>query len=148
MKLYAESRSVRVSGRFLRFSLLGLLIGCGSAVPSPSQIVHRADDFVEVPYPPPAALSETVADRPKQDAVWVDGEWIFQGRNYVWRRGGWMALGPGMKYAPWQLVYARDGRLMLAPGTWYASGRRIPRPKPIAQATTPPNEYTSELSRP
>jgi hypothetical protein len=34
----------------------------------------------------------------------------------------------------------------MAPGTWYdAKHQRVRRPEPLLQATTPPNEVTSEL---
>jgi hypothetical protein len=50
------------------------------------------------------------------------------------------------RFAPWQSWYRRDGRLMLASGTWYdAKNQRIRRVQPIVPAQTPPNEVTSEF---
>lgn len=122
-----------------------LSAGCGVAVPTPPVTQHAADDFREVPYPPPAALAETVPSAPDDKAVWVDGEWAFHGRVYVWRRGGWVIMPIGARHAPWRFFYSRDARLLLAPGTWYDErGRRIEAPEPVVPAETPANEFTPE----
>jgi hypothetical protein len=123
-----------------------LLAGCGGGLPAPPRGEHPLAAYVEVPYPPPAALAETVPNKPNGDAVWVDGEWNFHGEGYVWRRGGWVAAPQGSKYAPWQAWYRKDGRLMFARGTWYdAQQQRLRPPKPLTPAETPPNQVTSEF---
>lgn len=124
-----------------------LLTACGSSLPAPSSAEHPLSAFVEVPYPPPAALAETVPARPERPGVvWLDGEWSYHGHAYVWRRGGWVVPPPGSRFAAWQVWYRRDGRLMMAPGTWYDSKQqRVRRPAPIEAASTPPNEVTSEF---
>lgn len=129
--------------RPLSILLLGAA-GCGASLPSPPLTEHPLLAYVEVPYPPPAALAETVPERP-DGAVWVDGEWVFHGQSFVWRRGGWVVPPPASRFAPWRSWYRRDGRLMLASGAWYDEKReRIRRPEPRAPAVTPPNEVTSE----
>jgi hypothetical protein len=126
----------------LAFSLLG----CGSSLPAPQAAQHPLAAYIEVPYPPPAALAETVPERPSQaGAVWIDGEWAYHGQAFVWLRGGWVVPPPRSSFAAWRSWYRRDGRLMMAPGTWYVKEQRVRRPEPIAPATTPPNEVTSEL---
>jgi hypothetical protein len=127
--------------------LMVSLTGCGSTLPTPAPAKHPLAAYREVPYPPPAALAETVPEPPAgSDLVWVDGEWVFHGRGFVWRRGGWVAPPPASRFAPWQAWYRRDGRLMLASGTWYdARNQRLRRPQPVAPAETPPNEVTSEF---
>jgi len=122
------------------------LLGCSSALPSPKTTEHPLAAFVEVPYPPPAALSEMVPERPAASgAVWIDGEWLFHGQGFVWRRGGWVVPPTGGSFAPWRSWYRRDGRLMLAPGSWYdAHHERLRAPHPLLPAFTPPNELTSE----
>jgi hypothetical protein len=122
-----------------------VLLGCGSSLPTPASAQHPLSAYVEVPYPPPAALAETVPERPNPAVVWLDGEWVFHGQAFVWRRGGWVVPPPASRFAAWRSWYRRDGRLMLAPGTWYdAKQQRVRRPEPLVPASTPPNEVTSE----
>jgi hypothetical protein len=129
-------------------SLLLVLVGCGGLLPTPETTQHPLAAYVEVPYPPPAALAETVPPRPaRAGVVWIDGEWIYHGDAYAWRRGGWVVPpAPTSRFAPWRAWYRRDGRLMMARGTWYdVKHQRFRSPPPIASASTPPNEVTSEL---
>jgi len=109
-------------------------------------MAHPRSAFVEVPYPPPAALVEVVPQRPDDgDAVWLDGHWIWRGRYYVWQRGGWMIPPEGASYATWQSVLTKDGRLVFAAGAWYGPDRHlISPPKTISVAGTPPNQITAE----
>jgi hypothetical protein len=127
---------------------LALLVlgGCSSRLPAPEYVRHVREAYVPVPYPPPAGLAETVPPPPERgDAVWIDGEWVFHGRTYVWQRGGWVRPPPGARFAPWRALYRRNGRLLLAPGTWYdGSGNALPRPEVAVPAATPPNEITTE----
>jgi hypothetical protein len=118
---------------------------CGGSLPQPSPATHGADVYREVPYPPPAALAETIPAHPDADAVWIDGEWVFSAGSYTWQRGGWVVPPQEGRFAPWHAYYRADGSLMLAPGTWYdARGRRLPNLEPRLEAYTPPNEFTSE----
>jgi hypothetical protein len=98
-----------------------------------------------VPYPPPAALPETVPDKPDGDVVWLDGEWLFVSSSYVWRRGGWVVAPHAGQFAPWSTRYTKDGRLLLASGAWYdEENRPIHYVEPISAAATPANEFTRE----
>jgi hypothetical protein len=128
------------------FIAIGLL-GCSASLPSPRAAEHPLSAYVEVPYPPPAALSETVPERPaRAGVVWVDGEWVYHGQAFAWRRGGWVVPPTSGRFAPWRSWYRRDGRLMLARGTWYdAKYQRLRSPEPVAPAFTPPNQLTSEF---
>jgi hypothetical protein len=132
---------------FLRFLLPTFLLGCGAALPAPSTAYHPAKAFLPVPYPPPAALAETVPPRPERDSlVWLDGEWVYHGKAYTWRRGGWVVAPTDARYARWATHYRKDGRLELANGTWYdAQLQPLPFVEPIRSASTPANELTSEL---
>lgn len=123
------------------------LLGCGGGLPAPAATQHPLSAYAEVPYPPPAALAETVPERPERDGVvWIDGEWVFHGRSFVWRRGGWVVPPPSGRFASWRSWYRRDGRLMLASGAWYdAKNQRLRPVEPVVPAFTPPNEITSEL---
>jgi hypothetical protein len=129
-----------------RALVLFVAVGCGSQLPAPVTTDHPLGAYADVPYPPPAALAETVPERPERDGVvWIDGEWRPHGDSYAWRRGGWVVPPTNAKFAPWRAWYRRDGRLMMAPGTWYdAKGERLRPPEPIEPAYTPSNELTSE----
>lgn len=123
------------------------LFACGGSLPRPPIGEHPLSAYVEVPYPPPAALAETIPDKPEQaGVVWVDGEWVYHGEGFVWRRGGWVMAPPASQFAAWRTFYRSDGRLMMARGTWYDEARqRFRPPKPVAPAETPPNQVTSEF---
>ena len=134
---------------FCKATITGLFVlcACGSSLPSPALAEHPRAAYEEVPYPAPAALVETVPPQPEIDgAVWVDGEWVFRGKYYVWERGGWFVPPAGARFAPKADRYLPDGRLMRAPSGWYdAQNQAMGAPKPVAPAETPPNEVTSEL---
>ena len=109
-----------------------LLVSCGAQLPVPPTGPHPAGstNYVEVPFPPPAARVEVVPPHPREaNAVWVDGEWSWQGKRWVWLPGGWVAPPAGAYFAPW-LVYRLDsGRLLFAPGAWHATkGEKLPNP--------------------
>jgi hypothetical protein len=126
--------------------LTALLAGCGGSLPYPPKGEHPLAAYAEVPYPPPAALAETVPPRPDDTVVWVDGEWVFRGEGFVWRRGGWVTPPPESQFAPWHTWYRADGRLMMARGAWYdAKQQRLRPPRPAIPAETPPNHMTSEF---
>jgi len=121
--------------------------GCGTSLPAPDLAEHPRDSFVNVPYPPPAALSETVPERPaSQYALWVDGDWTFRGHSYAWQRGGWLRPLPGARYARSQVFYLQGGRLMFAAGAWYdLGGKKLSQPEMLRPAATPANAFTSEF---
>lgn len=124
-------------------------MGCGSSLPEPPLGRHRPSDFREVPYPPPAALVETVPPRPDDRAVWVDGYWEFAQGSYLWRRGGWVDAPAGARMAPWAARYTSDGRLLFAKTTWFdARGKLLPDPETKRAAYTPANEITGEFQAP
>lgn len=137
----------------MRFCLVCVLastvLACGGSLPAPERAIHRHDAFIEVPYPPPAALVEVVPEPRPAGAVWVDGNWVWRGRYYVWQRGGWMKEIAGLAYADWQVRLANDGRLLFAKGTWYDPQREPAPAPPVARpAHTPPNEATIETEAP
>jgi hypothetical protein len=120
---------------------------CGSSLPAPALTAHSRETYIDVPYPPPAALAETVPPRPPgANVVWLDGDWRFRGKSYSWRHGGWVVPALGARYAPSREVYLADGRLIFATGTWYdARGRALPPPERLVRATTPPNALGPDL---
>ena len=105
-----------------------------------------ATDYIEVPYPPPAAAAEVVPAQPASDAVWVDGQWAWRDRYYVWQRGGWVRPPQGAYYATWAKYYAADGTLYFAGGGWRNArdGSPLAEPVVLLPATVPPTEETPE----
>lgn len=126
-----------------------VVMGCGAEFPEPKTTIHANTDYVQVPYPPPAALVEVAGDPPSPKCVWTDGLWVWRGDNYVWQRGGWAEVSEDIYYAPWKTLVLSDGRLMFAEGTWYdAAGHKVEAPRVVKPARTPPNEVTSEFESP
>lgn len=111
----ALARSLRV----------GLLLAASSAacrpvVPVPPAGPHVDDEAIVVPYPPPAAVPEII--RPHnlgKDAVWLDGEWQWDGSTWVWQAGRWEVPHPGTYFARAQGVRRRDGALLWFQGSWH-----------------------------
>lgn len=121
------------------------LAACGSSLPSPVLGTHPAGcaAFVEVPYPPPPAKVEMVPEKPREGAIWVDGEWVWRGRRWDWETGGWV-MPPAGHYAPWVLVRRDDGSLYHARGRWFdGEGKPLARPKPIEAGKDAPPEDTA-----
>lgn len=116
-------------------------------LPTPESATHPADAFIDVPYPPPAALAEVVPRAPDGvGAVWVDGDWNYRGKSYLWRRGGWFSVRSGMRYAPSVIRYETDGRVLFAASAWYdEKGQVAAQPNRVVPARTPPNEVTNEF---
>src|SRR3954469_19970731 len=102
-----------------RWLVLCAIVACGArALPHPEYVAHPQRALVEVPYPPPPARVEFVPARPADDAVWVDGEWVWRGRRYAWKPGRWVMAPSDAKFSPWTSVRDREGTLYLAKGTW------------------------------
>ena len=122
-------------------------LGCGGSLPQPLQSAPLEASFVEVPYPPPPALSELVPPKPREPgAVYLDGSWAWRGNYYVWQRGGWVKPPPGVRATPWSLRYAPDGRAFFAKNGWVNErGERARPPRILVPSVTPPNEVTAEF---
>ena len=108
------------------------LLACSQRLPVPKTGPHPAGatNFIDVPYPPPPATVEVIPPKPPDPgAVWVDGEWAWQGKRWVWQSGGWVVPPAGGYFAPWLVYRLNNGRLLFAPGSWHkASGERLPNP--------------------
>jgi hypothetical protein len=119
---------------------------CGSQLPEPDSAAQPVNAYKPVPYPPPAAFAEVVPRPPNDEAVWVDGYWVWRGRYYGWQRGGWVNPPPGARYARWQTSITDEGVVYFAEGRWFdAKGQPLPAPDPVREARTPPNEITPEF---
>ena len=115
----------------LRVAILGwALAACSAKIPHPPQAAQPTSALVEVDYPPPPARVEFVPERPRSEAVWLNGEWTWTGRRWSWKPGGWVVVPPGAAYAHMIVVRRNDGRLFSAPGTWRdAEGNEVQAPE-------------------
>jgi len=116
---------------------LFLSLACSSDLPHPRYTGQPTSALTEVPYPPPPARVEMVARRPVDDAVYVRGEWAWDGRRWAWKQGSWYVPPDGALYARWATVRGRDGKLYFAPGGWRsADGKERPAPPPVRGAAS------------
>lgn len=97
-------------------------VGCGSSLPTPALGSHAGEEPMLVPYPPPPARVEVIPKPPPdmKKPVWVDGEWSWKGRRWVWQPGQWTEPYPGALYAPPATVRLADGQIAWFPGSWRA----------------------------
>jgi hypothetical protein len=111
------------------------VVACGDRLPHPAYSPQPTSALSEVTFPPPPARAEWVPARPSEDAVWLDGEWLWRRRQWAWNPGRWVVAPQGTTYAPWTSVRSEDGTLFYAPGAWHdAKGEVIADPKPLAVA--------------
>ncbi|MEO7331583.1 MAG: hypothetical protein ABI193_23615, partial [Minicystis sp.] len=69
---------------------------------------------------------EVVPPAPKEilNAVWIDGEWQWKGRRWVWSAGQWQAPLVDGYYAPPTAVRFEDGTLEYYAGTWKTAPKK------------------------
>ena len=130
-----------------RSFLIAVAVGLAAAACGPSLPVARAGtpseryrEYLDVPYPPPAAQVELIPPIPERGAVWVDGEWGWQAKRWVWQPGGWViAPDKNAFFARWTVVVRpEDGALRFSPGSWHApDGTRLPKPRVLLAAGSP-----------
>ena len=71
------------------------------------------------------------------DAVWIDGEWQWQGRRWAWAYWTMGTGRPRTNFAPWMMVRSADGAVYYAAGTW-RDARHEEVAEPAALATGRP----------
>ena len=124
-------------------ALITWMVGCGYArLPHPPYIRQTPDAWVEIPYPPPPARVEFVPDKPRDAAVWVDGEWTWHGRRWGWRPGRWVIPASGTAFSPRALIRNAEGTLFIAEGRWrdVPSGREVLAPPVLALGKASPGD--------
>jgi hypothetical protein len=127
-------------------SVLLALAGCSGGLPQPRFGPHGNDEVGQVvPTPPPPGQVEIIPQRPAglKHPVWLDGEWEWSGRRWVWKEHGWQEEPPGEVYA---LPVTRrqpqsDGKLVHLPGTWRKDG-------PHGTQTMAPDEASAGVRSP
>lgn len=127
--------------------------GCGlKQLPHPHWVSQPTSALVEVPYPPPPARVEYIPKQPADAALWIDGEWGWNGRRWAWRVGRWVLapVDPLMpfhlpaSYSPWVSVRSGDGTLYIAAGMWRdIRGGEITEPAPLALGTANETDSSS-----
>ena len=124
----------------LSVAALAVVLGaaaCGSSLPIPEVRAHpiATTKFIDVPYPPPAARPEIIPPKPREGAVWVDGEWAWQGKQWTWESGAWVMAPARAFYSPWVAFRQSNGTLRFAPSAWHKEdGTLLPKPTPVALA--------------
>ena len=111
-----------------------MLVACGvSRLPAPSYAQNVSSAYDEVPYPPPPARVEFVPKPPQKGAVWLDGEWTWEGTRYAWKRGRWVLPPANARFAPWTATRDATGVYFIAEGTWRdPNGKEVAEPEPLA----------------
>ena len=102
---------------------LSLLVGCIPALPEPTIVAHSGQSPpVVVPFYPPPARVDVVPDAPRGlvAPVWIDGEWEWQGRRWIWQPGSWSEGAGGLEYAPPVVLRRSDGKLVWFRGELYS----------------------------
>lgn len=116
------------------FAIAALVFACGSArMPAPLYAQHPTGALLPARYPPPPARVEFVPEEPKTSgAVWIDGEWTWQGRRWAWKQGRWVVPPNDAAYAPWTMTRDTQGNVYVAEGRWRdAKGNELDDPKPL-----------------
>lgn len=130
-------------------AMISVVAGCAGTLPAPTEGSHPARSYVEVPYPPPPARPEQVPEQPAGDAVWIDGEWAWQGRYWGWLYGRWVRPPAGARFAPSDCRYDGAGALSCAQGWWYAdNGAELPHPRPVDPGGAGEGDVVDEQNRP
>jgi hypothetical protein len=122
------------SAGVLAMAAVATVSACRGGLARPPSAPQPESAFVDVPYPPPAAHVETVPPRPP-GAVWIDGQWSWDGTRWDWAPGGWVIAPRGAHFAPWTLRLEPDGRLRFASAAWRdVAGRELAPPAMLAPA--------------
>jgi hypothetical protein len=100
--------------------LLGFaLAACTGALPVPKTGPHIGDDPIVVPTEPPPGKVQVVPPPPAEmkKPVWIDGEYEWNGRRWVWKAGRWEEP-QGDYWATAITVRMPDGTLAHFKGQW------------------------------
>ena len=99
---------------------------CRAELPRPPLGVIPPGSGIEIPYPPPPGRVETVPHKEKDDQVWIDGQWDWDGKAWAWNAGSWTVPPANAYFTPWMTRRLGDGRLFFERAAWRAKdGRRI-----------------------
>ena len=82
----------------------------------------QAQVVVRIAPPPPR---DEPVPGPRRGMVWVPGNWDWNGRRYVWRRGHWERARRGYRYRSHEWV-ENGGRWEQRRGGWDRDGDGVP----------------------
>jgi hypothetical protein len=112
--LHNKLRSTLVA---LLIGAVGMIIGVGCT----GEIRTRGYVAYEAPAPPPPPRQYVVGVAPYQGAVWVDGQWQWNGYDWQWVDGYWQEPRVGHVWIQprWE---RRGGSWVYARGAWQPRG--------------------------
>jgi hypothetical protein len=131
------ARSLFVSLAGAAAAIGAIVVACSSSLPTPKTGPHppNVTSYIEVPFPPPAAHVEVIPPKPREGAVWMDGEWDWEGKSWVWESGGWITPPEKAYLAPWVTYRQDNGKLLFAPGSWHTDdGAVVQKPALLVAA--------------
>ncbi|MDB5214679.1 MAG: hypothetical protein JWO86_2606 [Myxococcaceae bacterium] len=125
-------------GMAMSLAIAGVMLACAAPrPPAPRYVGHPTEALQQAAYPPPPARVEFMPDIPKPNAVWIDGEWTWQGRRYAWKQGRWLVAPPNARFSPWTSTRDKSGIFYIAEGKWRdPQGRELPDPPPLVLGRT------------
>lgn len=112
--MFACVRGIWISGAAA--SLL-MFAGC-QPPPAPVYVVEAAPRATAVPAPPPATREELRPAQPEDGWVWIAGYWHWNGDDYQWEDGQWVAPRDGYSYYAPTYVFVNNSWIY-QPGYWY-----------------------------
>jgi hypothetical protein len=92
------------------------------AKPAPDVVFQPAPPPVKevvAPMAPPPPLEEVRPPEPFPGAVWIPGNWNWNGRNHDWVAGRWSAKPAGFGWDPHKWEKRKDGKWMHRPAHWH-----------------------------
>ncbi len=106
-------------------ALVPLVGGCGShaelVVEAPPGTDHK-EKAVRVPYPPPPARVEVLPLRRRDECLWRDGYWMWDGSGWDWESGAWLVPPEECEYVRPETHWEKDNgnmRLVFHPPEWH-----------------------------
>jgi hypothetical protein len=126
-----------------------LVVACTGTLPEPplGDGRHTGDEPQIVLSMPPPGKVQIAPPRPPtmRDAVWIDGEWEWTGRRWVWQDHGWQSAEPKSVYELPSTKRLPDGRLVHFAGRWkkasdvasVASASAAPSSPPVPPPSSP-----------
>jgi hypothetical protein len=98
--------------------------GCGNhaelVIEAPDDVAREAKSL-RVPYPPPPAEVEVLPLRRRDECLWRDGYWRWDGASWAWESGAWIVPPEDCEYVRPATLWKKDNgnlRLVFHPPEW------------------------------